>query len=220
MITVVILYLTSLCSNKMWSPSERNTKCRKLHSDHALRQPFVPPTRSTFLRIREIVQRARDDDGERASDCENDLVRGNRCDDASTAIHGPQLPPARFQLAHTMPKPEPAQSPSFSSRRIATRLLIQMEVVLLAAACCRARKPPLKDGRTWTDRPRPRALFPAAAAAVSFSSLYPSNAPPSHSLRSLLLLVVLLLLVPSLLLKCELNAFSLQSRRPTDRPRE
>ena len=75
-----------------------------------------------------------------------------------------------------------------------------------------ARKPPpplLKD--------RPRPLFPAAAAAaaaVSFSSLYPSNAPPSHSLRSLvLLLLVVLVLVSSLLLKCELNAFSLHSER-------
>ena len=55
----------------------------------------------------------------------------------------------------------------------------------------------------------------AAAAAVSFSSLYPSNAPPSHSLRSLVLLVVLVR-VSSLLLKCELNAFSLHSSRQTD----
>ena len=190
----------------MWSPLSEIRNAAN-YSDHALRKSFPPHAHSTFLRIREIVQRARDDDGEGASDCENDLVRGNRCD-ASPRSLAPQLSPARFQPAQTMPTTEPAQSPSFSSRRIATRLLIQMEVVPVAA-CCRARKPP----------DRPRALFPAAAAAVSFSSLYPSNAPPSHSLRSLLLLV-LLFLVPSLLLKCELNAFSLQSRRPTDRQRE
>ena len=84
-------------------------------------------------------------------------------------------------------------------------------------ACCRARKPPLR--RRSTDRPTATLLCCcsaayAAAAAVSFSSLYPSNAPPSHSLRSLvLLLLVVLVLVSSLLLKCELNAFSLHSER-------
>ena len=219
---MVILYLISLCTTKCGAPSERNTKCRNLHSDHALRQFFAPPTRSTFLRIREIVQRARDDDGERESDCENDLVRGNRCDDASTAILGPQLPPARFQLAHTMPKTEPAQSPSFSSRRIATRLLIQMEVVLVAAACCRARKPPLKDGRTEgrTDCDRERCSLPPppplflSALYIHPMLLHLTHSVPSSSSSSSLLFV------PSLLLKCELNAFSLQSRRPTDRPRE
>ena len=86
-----------------------------------------------------------------------------------------------------------------------------------AAAAAAAERP--------SDRPRP--LFPAAAAtAVSFSSLYPSNAPPSHSLlRSLpsfprssssSFLVSSL----SLLLKCELNAFSLHRSRPTDRGEE
>ena len=149
-------------------------------------------------------------------------MRGNRCDDASTAILGPQLPPARFQLAHTMPKTEPAQSPSFSSRRIATRLLIQMEVVLVAAACCRARKPPLKDGRTEgrTDCDRERCSLPPppplflSALYIHPMLLHLTHSVPSSSSSSSLLFV------PSLLLKCELNAFSLQSRRPTDRPTE
>ena len=150
------------------------------YSDHALRQLFAPHAHSTFLRIRDIVQRARAryDDGEQASDCENDLVRGNRCD-SSTAISV-----ARAYYAH---KPtEPAQSPSFSSRRIATRLLIQMEVVLVAAACCRARKPPLKDGRT--DRPtasvvpcRPRLrrrCFFQLSISIQCSSISLTPFPP------------------------------------------
>ena len=89
-------------------------------------------------------------------------------------------------------------------------------------ACCRARKPPppLKDRPTDRDRcSLPPPLF------LSAPSLYPSNAPPSHSLRSFVrsLVLFLVVLVLSLLLKCELNAFSLprslqsNSSRPTDR---
>ena len=194
----------------MWSeiPNAAN------YSDHALRQLFAPHAHSTFLRIRDIVQRARDDDGEQASACENDFVRGNRCD-SSTAISVAQLLPP----AHTMPTTNRASAVSLifkSEDRDATphsngsrprrRRLLQ------------GQKAPAEgrtDGPTASVVPcrRRRRCFFQLSISIQCSSISLTPFPrPPRPLRPPLPRPL------SLLLKCELNAFSLQSRRPTDRP--
>ena len=113
-----------------------------------------------------------------ASDCENDLVVRK-----TPMSLGTPSPRTSANVVSLIFKSKDCDATPHSNGRRRRRPYF---------ACCRARKPPfLKD--------RPRPLFPAAAAAaaataaaaVSFSSLYPSNAPPSHSLRSLVLFLVL-----------------------------